>query len=198
MPAATGEATIASTPRWAERTQRSRFFTGRRIGGDDMDIDAELLGMEAARLLDAVHPVDRVEGRQRVEDHAPVRPIADQPLASRSSISSSEMRRPPIPTSTSTMSLIMPAGGKADEHLVDLGAGDPLGLLDRLADRDLALLHVGDEAALHAAALALAGAENPQLPVRAGLGDHRADLGRADVERRDQGSGLGLDGATRH
>ena len=79
-----------------------------------------------------------------------------------------------------------PAGREADEDLVDIGAGDPLGLLDRLADRDLALLHVGDEAALDAAALALAGAEDLELAVLARLGDQRADLGRADVERGDQ------------
>ena len=85
-----------------------------------------------------------------------------------------------------------PAGGEADEDLVDIGAGDALGLLDRLADRDLALLHVGDEAALDAAALALAGAEDLELAVLAGLGDQRADLGRADVERGDQIADLGL------
>ena len=53
-----------------------------------------------------------------------------------------------------------PARREADEDILDIGAGDPLGLLDRLADRDLGALHVGDEAALDAAALALAGAED--------------------------------------
>ena len=143
--------------------------------------------MEAARLLDAVDAVDRVERRDaRGGSCGPSGSIDSRPASSRASISSAAIRRPPIATSTAGDVADQAARREADEHLLDIGAGDPLGLLDRLADRDLALLHVGDEAALDAAALALAGAEDAQLAVLVRLGDQRADLGRADVERGDQ------------
>ena len=92
-----------------------------------------------------------------------------------------------------------PAGREADEHLVDIGAGDPLGLLDRLADRDLALLHVGDEAALDAAALALAGAEDAQLAVlaRARRSARRPWTSRRRA-RRPAFAAAGWTGAPRH
>jgi hypothetical protein len=83
----------------------------------------------------------------------------------------------------------MPAGRKAHEHLFDAGRRDPFGLLDRLADRRLARGHVGDIAALDAAARALAGAQDVERAVGAGLRDQRADLGRSDVESPDQIAG---------
>ena len=121
----------------------------------------ELVGMEAERLLDALEAVERVERR-----HA--RGGSCRPSGSIDSR--------PAPSSCVDILLLdpaaadldldagdvadQPAGREADADLLDIGAGDPLGLLDRLADRDLGLLHVGDEAALDAAALALAGAED--------------------------------------
>ena len=198
LPAATGEATIASTPRWAERTHRIQILHRRRIGGDDVDVDGELVGVEAARLLDALDPVDRVERRNGVEDGAALG-IDRLPAGVEQSVDilgrdAAAADRDLDPGDVADQ----PAGGKADEHLVDLGAGDALGLLDRLADRDLALLHVGDEAALDAAAFALAGAEDAQFAVLARLGDQGADLRRADVERRDQIAGRRLGRAAHH
>ena len=37
-----------------------------------MDVDAQLVGMEAERLLDAAHVVERVERRLRVQHHPPL------------------------------------------------------------------------------------------------------------------------------
>ena len=55
-----------------------------------------------------------------------------------------------------------------------VGPGDlaaAVGRAARLADRDLALLHVGNESPLHAAALALAGPQYPETPVIVRFGD---------------------------
>ena len=62
------------------------------------------------------------------------------------------------------------AGAVACPHVLDGQAGHALGKLDRLADRELARRHVGDIAALDAAAFALAGAEHgqPAVVVRRG------------------------------
>ena len=159
----------------------------RRIGADDVDVDRDLVGMEAERLLD---PVDarrscRAPGWRGGWCGLRDRSIPGPP-SSRASISSARDAAAADRDLDPGDVADQPAGGEADEDLVDLGAGDALGLLDRLADRDLALLHVGDEAALDAAALALAGAEDAQLAVLVRLGDQRADLGRADVERGDE------------
>ena len=78
------------------------------------------------------------------------------------------------------------AGRKADPDILDIGAGDPLGLLDRLAHRDFGRCGVGDVAALDATAFALAGTENDQLAAVALLRDHRRNFRRSDVEGGDQ------------
>ena len=173
-------------------------FPRRRIGGDDVDVDGELLGMEAARLLDAVDFVDRVEGRQRMEQ-LPALALDRRPALGEQSV---DILVGDAAAADADLDVDHvgdhAAGGKADEHLVDLGAGDAFGLLHGFADRDLALLHVGDEAALDAAALALAGAQYLEPPVRPRLRDQRADLGRADVQRRHQGPGRGQSGAAHH
>ena len=132
----------------------------------------------------------------RVEDHPPV---GDRSTPGRrradASMSSCSIRRPPISTSTLATLLTSPPAEKPTNTSSILVAGDPLGLLDRLADRDLGLLHVGDEAALDAAALALAGAEDRAgAPSSPGSAISARDLGRADVERGDQVRGRGLDG----
>ena len=67
-----------------------------------------------------------------------------------------------------------PAGGEARPDVVDGDSRDALGDLDRLAHRHLARLHVGDIAALDAAALALAGTEHAQPPIGVEGDDQRA------------------------
>src|SRR3546814_14843894 len=42
----------------------------RRLGRDDVNVDGELVGMEAERLLDAMQAVERVEGGERLQDNA--------------------------------------------------------------------------------------------------------------------------------
>ena len=69
------------------------------------------------------------------------------------------------------------AGAVARPDILDRQARHALGELDRFAHRELARGHVGDEAALDAAALALAGAEHGQAALVIRPGDHRADLG---------------------
>ena len=86
------------------------------------------------------------------------------------------------------------AGAVAGPDVLDRQAGHALGQLDRFAHGEFARRHIGDEAALDPAAFALAGAEHGQAAVLVGARDHRADLGRADVEGGDEG----LVGGLRH
>jgi hypothetical protein len=88
-----------------------------------------------------------------------------RPAASRSSTSSFSIRCPPSSLSIGATSLISPPAEKADPDVVDVEARDAFGLLDRLAHDMLGLFHVGDIAALDAAAFALAGAEHMELAV---------------------------------
>ena len=71
--------------------------------------------------------------------------------------------------------------------VLDGQSGHPLGKLDGFSHRMLARRHVGDIAALHAPALALASAEHLQPPVVGQRADQRPDLRGADVERCNQG-----------
>ena len=58
---------MAFTPRCAERITVSMLRKRRRVGGDDMDVDAEPVGGQADRLLDTLRAVDGVERRMGVE-----------------------------------------------------------------------------------------------------------------------------------
>jgi hypothetical protein len=82
----------------------------------------------------------------------------------------------------------------ARPDVFDCEAGHAFGELDCFAHRELARVHVGDETAFDPAALALAGAEYRQSALFVGPRDHRADLGRADI----QGSNQRLVGDLRH
>ena len=158
----------------------------RPVGGDDMDVHAESIRMQPERLLDAGEPVERVERGLGVEHHPPLRIDRVAP--------GSEQRVDILLFDAMAAQLELDlgdvadqaAGGEADPDVLDVDAGDPLGLFHRLAHRRLGRRHVGDIAALDAAALALAGAEHDQLAAVALLRDHRRDLRRPDVERRDQ------------
>ena len=137
----------------------------RRVGGDNVDVDPEPAGVEPDRLLDALRPVDGVERRVGVEH--------DLPLA--------VDRAPPGLEQLVDIGLLdrvaakldLDIGDVADESagaiarpdVVDRLPGHSLGQLDRLAYREFAETHVGDEAALDPAALALAGAEHGQPAV---------------------------------
>jgi hypothetical protein len=132
--------------------------------------------VEAERLLDALEAVEGVERRHGVEDHASagvdrIPPDAEQLV----DILLLDAAAPDLHLDAGDAA-DQAAGREADENVLDIGGGDPLGLLDRLADGRLGALHVGDEAALDAPALALAGAEDTKLAVLARLGDQGRDL----------------------
>ena len=157
----------------------------RAVGHDDMDVDAEPVGVEADRVLDPGQPVERVERGLRVQDHAafgvdaraasgeqvvdifPFDAVAAEFAFDRRDVAQKAARR------------------ETDPHVVDVQTRDAFGLFDRLAHDMLGLFHVGDIAALDAAALALAGAEHMELAVGGLPRDQRADLPRPDIERGD-------------
>ena len=166
----------------------------RRFGGNDVDVDAQPVGVEPDRLLHALRPVDRVERRMRMEHDLAV--AVDGILAGTHQLVDVGL----LDGMAAKLDLDIgdvadePSGAVAGPHLLDGLAGHALGKLDRLAHRMFARGHVGDEAALDAAALALAGAEHGQAAFVVRARDDRADLRRADVECRD-GRPLG---AVRH
>src|SRR3546814_6184804 len=77
------------------------------------------------------------------------------------------------------------ASRKTDPHMVDVQPRDPLGLVDRVANVMLGLLHVGDVTALDAPAFALAGTKHVELTVVGLPRIQCADLPRPDVDRGD-------------
>ena len=138
----------------------------RRVGGDDVDVDPQPVGVEPDRVLDALDPVDRVERRDgRGAPSGRRWSIAALPPRSSSSMSDCSTWWPPSSTSTLATSLTSPPAPKLAHTSSIVTPAHPLGAFDRLAHRDLAGFHVGDIAALDPAALALAGAEHAQPPV---------------------------------
>ncbi len=165
----------------------------RRVGGDDVDVHAEPVGVEADGVFDE-GAVDRVQRRLGVEDGpaAGVDPRA----------AGGEQRRHvgvgDLVAADVDLDRLDLAAQAAGAHVDIDGAGlDPgvaLGLVDRGADRAFGLLHVGDEAAADAVADALADADDARL-AGADEDDQRGDLRRADVEDGD--GALAAAGGTR-
>ena len=130
-----------------------------------MDVDAEPVGVEPDRLLNALGAIDRVEGWMCVQHDLAV--AIDRILAGAEKLVDVGL------LDGVAAELDLDIGDVADElarpvarpHVLDRQSGHALRELDRLANRELARGHVGDVAALHAAALALAGAEHRQAPV---------------------------------
>ena len=159
----------------------------RRVGGDHVDVDAQPVGVETDRVLHALDPVDRVERRMRVERDLPV--TVDCVLAAGKELLDVGL----LDLVTAELDLdIGDVAGKAARSearpdVIDGQAGHSLGELNRLADRMLARLHVGNETALDSSALALPGAEHLQAAVVGQRADQRPDLRGADIERCNQG-----------
>ena len=155
----------------------------RAIGEDHVDVDAQPLGMQPDRLLDPGCAIERVERGLRVQHHASA---GLDRLATRSQqMVDIVLVDPPAaqidldPRDRAGE----PARSAADMDMVDVEPRDPLGLFHRFAHRQLGRRHVGDIAALDALAGALASAQHQQLARVGAPDDHRADLGRADIER---------------
>src|SRR3546814_1456016 len=89
----------------------------RRLGRDDVNVDGELVGMEAERLLDALQAVERVEGGERMQDHAAHRLIESRPATSKLSMSDFSILRPPMTTSSLATGLPRPPAAKPTRRL---------------------------------------------------------------------------------
>ena len=151
-----------------------------------MNVDAEAVGVKPDRLLDALCAVDGVERGMGVKHDlavavdrfaCPAQQFVDVGLLD-GMAAKLDLDIGDVADQT--------AGAIARPDILDSEARHALGELDRLAHREFARRHVGDVAALDAAALALAGAEDGRAALVVVARDHRADLGRADVERSDQ------------
>jgi hypothetical protein len=140
----------------------------RRVGRDDVDVDAEPVGEQPDRLLDALDPVDRVERRMACSTTWPPRSIAFPGVEQLVDVGLLDLVAAELDLDIGDVA-DEAAGAEACPHLVDGDARHALGKLDRLADRELARFHVGDVAALDAAAFALAGAEHAQPAVLVGV-----------------------------
>ncbi len=148
----------------------------RCVRGDHVNVDPEPVGMQPDRLLDLLRAVDRVKRRVRVEHHlaATVDRLAPrhQELL--------DIRRVDLVAAEIDLDIgdfaAQPPGAVTGPDIVDGNAGHSLGLLDGLADRQLARFDVRDIAALHAMAFALARPEHPDPVLAVASGDQRAHL----------------------
>jgi hypothetical protein len=132
---------------------------------------------------DAFGAVEEVARRLRVQHHAPVGLEAVAAETSRCSMSSSSIRRPPMSISTGTMRLARPGARAADPHAGDVGPGELLGALDRVAHGVSRGGHIGHVAAADPLRRAMAAAEHDHLAALGQPGDHRRDTERADIDR---------------
>ncbi len=148
----------------------------RRIGGDDMDIDAQPVGMQPDRMVDPLHAIDGVKCRMGMEDDLAVAvdraPAHGKQLLN---VRLFDLVAAQFDLDIGDVADQAP-GSEACPNIIDRDAGNSLCNLDRLAHGNLAGFHIGHIAALDAPALPLAGAEHAQSPVRVARHDQRADL----------------------
>src|SRR3546814_19367996 len=156
----------------------------RAVGHDDVDVDAEAVGVEANRILDPGEAVERIERGLRVEDHPSFGIDAGAPRGEQV-VDILLFDAVPAELAFDRRDVAQEAAGReADPDVVDVEARDALGLLDRLTHDMFGLFHVGDLAALDPAALALAGAEDMELAAGGLARDQRAAPPRPDLEPR--------------
>src|SRR5229473_6293477 len=167
----------------------------RRGGGDDMHVDAEPLADHAARVEDAAAVVDRKADRDRM-NHLPVGcfpgPVAA--LEDLAHVAIGDLVAP-----HADFRLDDARGGIAARQVGD-GApyrftGHLLGGVYGIADRIGGGIEIDDRSALHAARDLMADAEDARLVFDPR--DEAADLGRADVDRRDHAAARTCSGRTR-
>ena len=166
----------------------------RALGQHHVDIDAEPLGMEAARIGDPVRAVEEIARRLRVEHHAPVG--LDAGLRADQQVLDVLVLDPPA------ADLDLDRGDlagetrarAADPHPRDGRPGELLGALDGVPHGVGRGRHVGDIAALDALRGAMAAAEHDHLAPFGDPGDHRRDAERADVHRAEHAGDAGLEG----
>src|SRR5207248_3447781 len=141
---------------------------------DHMNVDAEAVGIKADRLLDALRAVDRVECGMGVEHDLAI--AVDSALAGAQKLVDVGL----LDRMAAELDLDIgeiadeTAGAVARPNVFDRQAGHAFGEFDRFAYGEFARRHIGDVATLDAAALALAGAEDGQAPLRVGARDHCA------------------------
>ena len=147
-----------------------------------MNIHAKTIGVQAFRFLDAVEAVERVQRRLGVQNHLA---LGIDTVASGIEQQIDIFLFDPVAAEFGfdrRQHALQAASGKTDPDIVDIGPGNPLGLLDRVADIHFGCLGVGDIAPFHALAGALAGAENGQFAIVHAPGNHRRDFRRADIQ----------------
>jgi hypothetical protein len=135
VPVAIGEATIDLTPRCAERTHRARLRTGDGSAATTWISTPSRSAWSPSGFLTPLQAVERVERRLGVEHH-PAFGI-ERPAALLEQVVDILL----LDLNPAEIDLDLgdvadePARREADPDMVDIGAGDRLGLLDRLADR---------------------------------------------------------------
>ncbi len=177
---------MARTPRWAWRMVRSTLRSGASSAAMTWMSTPKRLACMPTGERTPCDIVDGVERRRGVE-HDLARAVDRAATAVEQGL---DVGRLDLVAADLDLDRGEPAAeaarAVARPDVVDGLAAHPLGLLDRFADRDLGRFHVGDEAALHAPALALAGAEDARAALLVQRADQCGDLGGADIEGADQ------------
>ncbi len=152
---------------------------------DDMELEAERLAAETARVDHPLGFIEREAERQGVDDAPPLsggaagafldqavdvviahRPPADRPLQ----VEEAAFRA---------------AAGQRDGHLLQPVLGPVLGLGHRRADHALRRIEIDDRPCLDPLRPLPAETGHPDLPVRRHLADQADHLGRADIQHAE-------------
>ena len=158
----------------------------RRIAEQNVDIHAQLIGVQPLGIADALHPVQRVKRGLRMQDQLAFR--VDALLAARQQIIDMLLRNAVAGQIDlhGRDAARQPPCAEGNMDTVDIDAGHALRLFYRGAHGELGGLNVGDISALHTTAFALAGAENGEFALFGHPGDKGGNLGRSDIERGNQ------------
>src|SRR6185312_10630278 len=167
-----------------------------RLGADYRDVDGKLFADQTARVLDPLLSVERVADRQRMDDR-PLRPDAALIHCAKNPLNVSDLNLLRAEIDGCREGLGAEAACRDVDHdRLDRQSSRTFGHANDGTDGLLGLVEIGDHAALDAARGAIAEAddlggvgpplEGLALGSRREARDHAANLGRADIEHRDQ------------
>ena len=158
----------------------------RLVGTDNVNIHAQLIGMQPKRAFHALQSIERIKRWLGMQDHPP---IGIQRIAARRqqgvNINLRYLLAAQFHANGGDIA-DQPACGKANPNIIDAQARDAFCLLHGFPNGFFGCVHIGDIATAHSLAFALTRAQHLNIPAFADFSDQRRDFPRPDIERRDQ------------